>query len=199
MKTVNNDIDLILKSTKNLVKSSENFYNYYNKNDNSLIKTQISLLTEPSNFKSFIPNKLNKNNSKTKLKKQIPFPLKNIRKENMKSNKIPKLCPLYNNKNELIPSIISSSKIDIRNNSLNNTSYFSKTLGCIPIKLKKSASLNKINEINNYEEIYKEFFNDCDYSNLKYDEKEIFFNHKKLENIIKDKILYFKKKKMKIK
>ena len=195
MKTVNNDIDLILKSTKNLVKSSENFYNYYNKNDNSLIKTQISLLTEPSNFKSFIPNKLNKNNSKTKLKKQIPFPLKNIRKENMKSNKIPKLCPFYNNKNELIPSIISSSKIDIRNNSLNNTSYFSKTLGCIPIKLKKSASLNKINEINNYEEIYKEFFNDCDYSNLKYDEKEIFFNHKKLENIIKDKILYFKKKK----
>ncbi len=29
--------------------------------------------------------------------------------------------------------------------------------------------------------LYEEFFNDCDYSDLKYDddEKEIFFNHKK--------------------
>ena len=196
MKKVNSAIDLILKNTKNIVKSSESFYSYYNKNDNSLIEKQIILLTESNNnFKSSIPNKLNKNNPKTKLTKQIPFPFKNIRNENIKSNKIPKLCPLYNNKNKLIPSIISSSKIDIRNNNFNKTSYFSKTLGCIPLKLKKSNSLNNITEINNYDEVYKEFFNDCDYSNLKYDEKEIFFNHKKIENLIKEKILYFKNEK----
>ena len=195
MKTDNNEIDLILKNTKNIVKSSESFYSYYNKKDNSLIEKQISLLTESNSFKSLIPKNLYKNNSKINLKKQIPFPYKNIRNENSKSKKIPKLCPLYNNKNELVPSIISSSKIDIRNNTLNKTSYFSKTLGCIPIKLKKSASLNNITEINNYDEVYKEFFSDCDYSDLKYDEKEIFFNHKKLENVVKDKILYFKNEK----
>ena len=48
----------------------------------------------------------------------------------------------------------------------------------------------KINFFNDYE---KEFFPDIDYSNLKYNEYEIYNNKTVYENLIKEKINYFKK------
>ena len=186
-------IDSILKYTKTVVSSSVNFYSYFHKNDDSLFEKQIKILTEPSNSEILMETKLNNKKSKLIKKKKIPFPLKNIRNLTIKSKLIPPLCPLYNNKNELIPSIVFSSKIE-RNNILNKTSYFSKTLGSIPLNLKKSNSLNFIKENNEFEDFQKDFFGGNNYSNLKYDEFEIFHNNKKkYEKTIKEKIKYFKK------
>jgi hypothetical protein len=99
------------------------------------------------------------------------------------------ILPILNNNDE--EKRIFSPKVHSRNYSLTRFSNPS-FLGTTPLKFKKSKSNFKVNFFNDYE---KDFFSEIDYSNLEYNEYEIFKNKEIYEKLIKDKINYFKKEK----
>ncbi len=99
------------------------------------------------------------------------------------------ILPILNNNDE--EKRIFSPKVHSRNFSLTRFSNPS-FLGTTPLKFKKSKSNFKVNFFNDYE---KDFFSEIDYSNLEYNEYEIFKNKEIYEKLIKDKINYFKKEK----
>ena len=99
------------------------------------------------------------------------------------------ILPILNNNDE--EKRIFSPKVHSRNFSLTRFSNPS-FLGTTPLKFKKSKSNFKVNFFNDYE---KDFFSEIDYSNLEYNEYEIFKNKEIYEQLIKDKINYFKKEK----
>ena len=144
------------------------------------------------------------------------FSLYQIRNISIKSKKLPPLCPLYNEQGELVRSMIDSTKIRHKiifedeksicnnisfsssrnNNDILRKNYnkfgFSSLLSKIDkdIKNRSNIDLNLYMDYENYE--FENFFStDEEYSNLKYDESEIFGknNRKHHENIIKQKII----------
>ena len=193
IQTENNFIIKLLKNTKNVVQNTNNYKEYYNNFNESYYKSQLPLLNKSKSYNSFIETNIktieNNKNHKNYLLKQIPFPFKKIRKINLKSKLMPKINPLYDNTGLLNNSF--SSKKKSRNLVLNQETS-SKCLGSIPLNLKKSNSNFMINFFNDYE---KDFFSEIDYSHLEYNEYEIYKNKTEYENLIKEKIKYFKKEK----
>ena len=195
--TDENCVDSILKLTKNLVQNTCDFHNYYIHKNNKLFSNQLPLLTQSKSNNIIIKN-INKNN---KLTKQIPFPLKLIRNVEKRTNKIPKLYSINNNKKEVISLKSHYSQIHSRNSSLKSlnksTNSSNSSLASLPIKIKKkSISLN--NSINNsFDEFQKNFFYDFEYRNLKYNENEIFKNKERYNKLIYDKVLNLKNEKIK--
>ena len=141
--------------------------------------------------------------SKTKKDKFIS-PLNRIRNTQNKSKKLPPLCPLFNEKEELIPSIIKSSKvlfhklIHYNNVNKNNLSLGCKRMGSTQNIFKSKKVEIKQLKYNNscdleikldYDEKENKQFNEPDYDNLKYDENKIFGEKKLYKEIIKRKII----------
>ena len=186
-----NCVDSILKLTKNVVQNTYAFHNFYIHKNNKLFSNQLPLLTQ-SKSTNLIINNTNKNKN-NKLKKQIPFPLKLIRNVEKKSNKIPKLYSINNNKREVISLNSYYSQINSRNSTLKSlnksTNSSNSSLGSFPIKIKKkSISLN--NKTNNsFDEFQKDYFYDFEYRKLNYNENEIFKNKERYNKLINDKIL----------
>ncbi len=194
IQTENNFIIKLLKNTKKVVQNTNSFQNYYNNTNNTYYKEQLPLLTQSKSYSSLIETNIktrsNNKNEKNYFLKQIPIPLKRIRKINLKRQLIPKIYPLHDNIGLLNNTLLSSKK-NSRNLSL-NTETTSKCLGSIPLNIKKSNSNYVINFFNDYE---KDFFSEIDYSHLEYNEYEIYKNKTEYENLIKEKINYFKKEK----
>ena len=103
--------------------------------------------------------------------------------------KIQKIHPfdLINNSEDLI----IFPKYHSRNHSIRkiNLPY---SLGSFPLNLKTNKSNTSVNFFNDYE---KDFFPEINYSNLNYNEFEIYKGKKIYEQLIKEKINYFKKTK----
>ena len=185
--------DMILKNTKVFVQNSENFHQNYNRINKSFYKKQLPLLTHSkiskinSNFQKVTEeNKEQKN--KVSLKKKLVFPIKNMNYSNFEiKNK--KSILFYKKKNT--ENYFELPKHLTRHQSLNKLN-FPNLLISIPIKLKKSNSNASINFFEDYE---KDFFSEIDYSNLEYNEFEIFKNKRLYQKIINDRINYFKKTK----
>lgn len=201
------NIEPILKITKYLIKKSDKFNDYYIHKSNTLYDKQLPLLKINSKRKEVMALKLVKRNnnvfSEEKNYKSIGggglinssnLLYANIRKQNIRSKKIPRLCPFYSQSGDLLPKVVSTSKIssntfltesnyDLNFSSLNN---FNK----IPTKrpLYAMSPLNfgkknysdyfKILEIN-FDEFQKEILYEEQYDNLKYENSKI-FGHKEL-------------------
>ena len=206
MKTlkIEKNIVPILNITKNVIKKSDNFNNYYIKEDNKLYERQLPLLMRNSKIRDVMSLKKLKfrdmkyiisedNDSNEDKKDQIEensnSPLSIIRKQHIRSRKLPPLCPFFGHGGELLPEVVSTSKIYSRNiiqteiNYDSNVSISSNSfekspkrrIFCSPINLKKIDHSNfyKILEIN-FDEFQKEILYDPKYNTLKYNNSEIF-------------------------
>jgi hypothetical protein len=106
---------------------------------------------------------------------------KTIRKAHIRSNKIPKLCPLYNEKGELLKKVAPSSKINIRNIYLTHMNL--KDILAIDPFFSHQRYQNYGTLGNAFEEFLRDIFFGKKYSDLIYDEKEIFDNDNYLKYI----------------
>ena len=123
----------ILQVTKNTIKLNENYYDYYINKDNSLYIKQLPLLVQKANMQAIaIKKKEDEKNylegdspNKTEIIENAQLALNDIRNAQIRSKKLPPLCPFYSNKGELLRSVVTTSKIfnkqyltdDIRNAS----------------------------------------------------------------------------------
>ena len=193
----------ILQVTKNIIQENDNFYDYYINKDNSLYHKQLPLLFRRSKLQAIaIRNKENKkqneNNYSLALVK-APGLLDDIRNAQIRSKKLPPLCPFYNEKGELIRSIVKTSRVynkytfsTDRNNDTNLTGRKSIKI------LRKIINLNNIDNLNSqndFEKIESDYFNfsEAGYNKIYYDEKEIFGKKEHYLNVIHHKIEDIKK------
>ena len=114
-KRTSQSVESILQVTKNMIQETDNFYDYYINKDNSLYHKQLPLLLRKSKLQALvIRNKENKkqmeNNYPISLTKDINL-LDNIRNAQIRSKKLPPLCPFYNDKGELVPSVVKTSRV----------------------------------------------------------------------------------------
>ena len=202
-------IDSILHVTKDVIHKSNNYYEYMIKQNNTLYKKQLPLLMKNSRINALILSKTkepffknfqSQNNEEEADVRKVNFykklsPLNNIRNIKIRSKKIPPLCPLYNNRGELIPSIIKTSKVlyssIIINHCLSSEKITKRKLGAIRLnmgKLKYNKSCDFEIKIN-FDEYENNFFNEPEYDKLKYDEKKIFGQRKLYEEIIRKKLI----------
>ena len=203
---IEKNIQPILNITKNVIKKSDEFNNYYIHEDNNLYQNQLPLLVSRSRIKEIVLyKKLNKVQIGTNQKlEQVEeekkldyskFPLSNIRNIHIRSKKLPPLCPFYNEKGELLREVVKSSKAMTGNSNYTegNTkiSFGSKSsykfLSSSPLKT-FSPYMNdnkKKNIMGNYEidfdEFEKEILYESKYKALKYVYSDI-FGHKKFYN-----------------
>ena len=225
-KKIFKNIDSILQVTKETVNQSDNYYNYIRKQNDLLYMKQLPLLMKNSRINALVLSKTRndfKHNllyeikdekkekehaSKTQINKFIS-PLSNIRIIQTKSKKLPPLCPLYNEKGELIPSIIKSSKILIKKmmSSDDNSSNINFSIGFKKMGSSENIFGNKKMDIKklklkcnkscdfdiklDYDESENRQFNEPEYDKLKYNESIIFGQKKLYEDIIKKKLIEF--------
>ena len=187
-------IDTILRNTKLFVQESENFQSHFNHLSESYFRRQFPALKSAKFSRRIHSNNHEKQEDKKKKilelsKKKITYPIKNVKFQPLELKKLTKILPVL--KTGIEDKTFFRTKVHTRNFSLNR---FNNTfLGSIPFNLKKSNSnAATVNFFNDYE---KDFFSEIDYSNLEYNEYEIFKNKQIYEQLIKDKISYFKKEK----
>ena len=218
-KRIFKNINSILQVTKETVNKSDNYYNYIVNQNNTLYMKQLPLLMKNSRINALVLSKT-KNNfvqkssltvekdetkkfSKTKIDKFIS-PLNCIRNTQNRVKKLPPLCPLFNEKGKLIPSIIKSSKISFSKfvhyndeNKINCSLGFKRTGSTQNIFKSKKVEIKKLKYNNScdfeikldYDEKENKQFNEPEYNNLKYDEHKIFGEKKLYREIIKKKII----------
>ena len=198
-----NYIGNILQVTKDTIKQNKSFYDYYINKDNDLYKKQLPILIQKANMQALaIRKKENEKNLREELFPKtsesidkILMPLNQIRNAQIRSKKLPPLCPFYNKRGELIRSVVATSKI-------NNKNYLEEDFWNISPKNKKVKILkhHKTENMNNskifsinFDNFQKDFFYEEEYANLSYIETEIFGQKEKYLDYIKDKINEFKK------
>ena len=125
MKTVKitKNIESILNVTKNVIKQSSEFNEYYQNKDNNLYQSQLPLLMQRARLREALYFKNNEHAQGLILHKTVneeqdtdnilkeeeekniynKLPLTAIRKLQVRSKKLPPLCPFYNKKGELLP------------------------------------------------------------------------------------------------
>ncbi len=195
MKTTNDqNVDSILKVTKNVIQSSDNFNDYYLNQNDTLYSDQFPLLnpqTSKFNSTSLILTRENENNKITNTNTSF----RSIRKLHERSDKIPKLCPLYNDQGDLMPLVALNSKISFRTSYSFFPNPINENLGVVPMKkINRNYYIGNISDAyNNFEKDI--FFNNDDYKNLSYDHKKIFINKEKYFDLIKNLVDNLKNKK----
>jgi hypothetical protein len=176
----NHSVGSILQVTKNIIQENENFYDYYINKDNSLYHKQLPLLIRKSKLQALVIR--NKENKKQNENYSISLHrgkglYDNIRNAQIRSKKLPPLCPFYNEKGELVPSVVKTSKIY---NSYNFESDNNNTIPGRKTKkiLKKIELKNYLDENSktDFDQIENDYFNfnDINYDKLNYSEKMIF-------------------------
>lgn len=208
-------IDSILHITKDVIHKSNNYYEYMIKQNNTLYMKQLPLLMKNSRINAlvlsktkgtFFKNYQSQNKEEEDDEKKINYikklsPLNNIRNIKIRSRRLPPLCPLYNDRGELIPSIIKTSKVLYSSminfndniNSINHSSekIVKRKLGCLNLNIKKlchNKSCNFDSKLD-FDEFENNFFNEPEYDKLIYDEKKIFGKKKLYEEIIRKKLI----------
>lgn len=127
---LNKSIEPILKITKNVIKKSEHFNNYYINKNNMLYNKQLPLLMRSYKSKrkgiynyteleriegknTLINEKSDSkdinNNSKINM---INTGISNIRKSKNRSIDLPALCPFFNKSGDLLSEVVKSSRIN---------------------------------------------------------------------------------------
>ncbi len=185
-------IGSINKLTKKIIENSESFHSYYIDQKTNYYEDTLPLVL----YEKKLKNSFNKSEKRLiKLNKKYPLSLKSIRHVNIRSKKISDLCPIFNNKGELLPSVVSNSKIYKCNYSYEKNKP-KINLGIYPMKRRNLNSFQINNISSSFSNFKKDFFSD-EYLKLHYNEEVIFNQHEKYNNIIKEKIEYFKTNKNK--
>ena len=190
----------ILQVTKNMIQETDNFYDYYINKDNSLYHKQLPLLIRKSKLQAIvIRNKENKkqsdNNYPISLTKDIDL-LDNIRNAQIRSKKLPPLCPFYNEKGELVRSVVKTSRV-CSSYKFDNERINVTLSGTRRRKILKKIFLKGVGDDetqkNDFEKIENDYFNfpEEEYNKLMYDENEIFGKKEYYLNIIKKYIENF--------
>ncbi len=164
------NIDSILKVTKNVIQSTRNYNNYYLNQKDTFYIDQLPLLTSPNSVNHSLSEEITKDED-----------YKTIRKAHIRSKNIPKLCPLYNEKGELLKKVAPSSKINIRNIYLTHMNL--KDILAIDPFFSHQRYQNYGTLGNAFEEFLRDIFFGKKYSDLIYDEKVIFDNENYLKYI----------------
>ena len=206
------NINSILQVTNDIINKNDNYHEYIINNNNQLYARQLPLLIKSKRIKALIQKKFddtqkNKDEESTEKKfsifKKYLSPLNTIRNAKIKSKKLPPLCPLYNNQGELIPSVVSSSKIIFK--KLDYTNFLSRINFGLedernisrPIIRKIDFKKMKYNRSCQFDlkikldDLDNNYFNKPEYGNVSYNENEIFGpdNIASYEDIIKNKII----------
>ena len=184
------------EAKENEYKNKKN--NYFNKYYSNSIKRSILLNLKPiRNLSNINKTKYDNNNNNNKLILEpalIPFNkinYLNIKKISIKDNVMSVLTNYNLNLNKgFLRNTTSPFEIDRNSSKLSNLRSL-KELNSRLLKLKNNYICN-INFFNDYE---KDFFPEIDYSHLKYNEHEIYKNISVYEDLIKEKINYFKNNK----
>jgi hypothetical protein len=185
-------IGSINKLTKKIIENSQSFHSYYIDQKTNYYEETLPLVLHEKKLK----NSFNKSEKRLiNLCKKNPLSLKSIRHVNIRSKKISDLCPIFNNKGELLPSVVSNSKIYKCNYSYEKNKP-KINLGIYPMKRRNLNSFQINNISSSFSNFKKDFFSD-EYLKLHYNEEVIFNQHEKYNNIIKEKIEYFKTNKNK--
>ena len=181
-----------VKESEYKIEKTKYFNKYYN---NSLKKSILFNLKPIKNLSNSNKKKTDYNNNNKKLILKptlIPFnkiKFLNIKKISIKDNVMSLLSNYNLNLNKgFVRNRTSVFEIDKNNFKLSKPNSL-KELYSRHLKLKKNFSCFNINFFNDYE---KDFFPEIDYSNLEYNEYEIYKDKSIYENIIKEKINYFK-------
>ena len=201
---IEKNVQPILNITKNIIKRSDEFNNYYIHEDNNLYQNQLPLLVSRSRIKEIVLhkklNKIQVGSNKNKLdqepeEKKLDYsklPLSNIRNIQIRSKKLPPLCPFYNEKGELLREVVKSSKAKTGTNfytegnikiSFNSSSSNRFLASSSPLKTltQYDDSHKKSNITGNYEidfnEFEKEILYESKFKGLKYNNADI-FGHK---------------------
>ena len=190
----------ILQVTKNMIQETDNFYDYYINKDNSLYHKQLPLLIRKSKLQALvIRNKENKkqsdNNYPISLTKDLDL-LDNIRNAQIRSKKLPPLCPFYNEKGELVRSVVKTSRV-CSSYKFDNERINVTLSGTRKRKILKKIFLKGVGDDetqkNDFEKIENDYFNfpEEEYNKLIYDENDIFGKKEYYLNIIKKYIENF--------
>ena len=206
MKTVkiNKNIESILNVTKNVIKESTEFNDYYKNKDNNLYNSQLPLLMQRSRIREalYFRNKtdiqdlivqntdsneqdLNDNILKEEEEKNYnKHPLTQIRKLQVRSKKLPPLCPFYNRKGELLPDVVSTSKALLTNyesdsifnlTNINSGNNLPNWHFLTPMNKSKMKNINLYENIEiHYDEFQNEVLFEKKYETLKYNYSDIF-------------------------
>ena len=208
----NSYIGRILYMTKETIKQNDTFRDYYIKKDNTLYQRQLPILIQKANMQSIAINKKEKekniqifhnlSNSMNSLSlESISTPLSSIRHLQIRSQKLPPLCPFYNERGELLRSYIKSTKVFDKKFLLEKFRAISPICGKGSkykiIKYNKSENLTKSIDFN--KDFQNDFFYEDEYSNLNYNDYKIFGNRNIYLDFVKEKIEEFKKNIFKIK
>ena len=194
----------ILQVTKNTIQLNENYHDYYINKDNALYRKQLPLLIQKSNMQAIAIRKREneKNVSQTEENKdksnsldKISFPLSGIRNAQIRSKKLPPLCPFYSNKGELLRSVVTTSKVF-------NKLYLNDNVRTPTLKSIKLINLNnKQREENsprahlnfiNFDNFQNDFFYEPEHESLTFKDYEIFGKKEYYFQMIKNKINDFK-------
>ena len=198
MKTpkLNKNIESILSVTKNVIKKSNEFNEYYKFKDNNLYQSQLPLLMQRSRLKEalYIKNKKkiqdlvltdeekgqNKNDEEEK-NLITKNPLTQIRKLQVRSKKLPPLCPFYNKKGELLPEVVSTAKAlnNLESDLKFNLSGFAKVFPNLnfltPMNKSKMKNINLYQNIEiNFDDFQKEVLFENKYDSLEYNYSDIY-------------------------
>ena len=183
-------------SFKKVIKDSENYYKYYNK----LISiNRLPKLIKSSSANSIFSskeeedNKINKNiNNGIILTPKMNFNYNTIDNKFLSNKKILKSLT---RRNLIYRQILSRSNsclfIGTEKKVIFKPKYL-KSLSFSPTNYETRKINYNTNILNDNE---KDFFHDVDYSNLKYNEYEIYQDKTVYEKIIKEKVKYFKENK----
>ena len=182
MKTVKitKNIESILNVTKNVIKQSSEFNDYYQNKDNNLYQNQLPLLMQRSRIREalYFKNRtqikdlvLHKTTTEEQDSNDIlgeeeekniynKLSLTGIRKLQIRSKKLPPLCPFYNKKGELLPHVVSTSKalsnIEV-DSKINLSKSFGKNYPNSNWHFLTPMNKDKIKHINLYENVEVHF------------------------------------------
>ena len=194
----------ILQVTKNTIQLSDNYYDYYINKDNALYKKQLPLLVQKSNMqaiaikrkedeKNYLTTYQSQNNSDSLDK--LKLPLNDIRNAQIRSKKLPPLCPFYSNKGELLRSVVTTSKIFNKQYLTDNKMVSpQKKIKLLKINIKKKGDSSPLYQTStiNFDDFQNDYFYEPEYSSLTYKDFEIFGKKDYYLDLIKNKINEFK-------
>ena len=202
----NKTVDNILQVTKKTIQQNDNYYDYYINKDNSLYMKQLPLLIQKSklqaiairkreNEKNHIEAELEEPQNKSVSIDKYMMPLSDIRNAQSRSKKLPPLCPFYNNRGELLRSVVTTSKL-INNNYLNDDSVISARPKIKIIKIKNSVAVENTPGLHpvdiNFDDFQNDFFYEQEYSTNVFKDSEIFGKKEHYFEFIKNKINDFR-------
>ena len=201
---INNYVGNILQVTKDTIKHNQIFYDYYINKDNNLYKKQLPILVQKYKIQALAIKK--KENIKNSAKEDLLHKtsdsidkalLSTIRNTQTRSKNLPPLCPFYNEKGELLRSVVATSKVYSKR--LFNEE--DRSVSPKNIKLRKYLSHHVTKDLLktfsiNFNNFQNDYFYEQEYDSLNYNDSAIFGKREHYLDFIKTKIKEFKKSNM---